>query len=211
MYIIGLTGGIATGKSTVAQMLRGLDVPVLDADALAHAVTAPGGAALPSIRQRFGDAVFIGGVLNRRALGALVFADAQARAALEAIVHPLVFAALAQALEALRGQGAPLAVVDMPLLFETGYDAQVDAIWVTDVAQDEQVRRVMVRDALTEDEARARVASQWPQAEKRSRAQVCIHTEGTSEKTGAQVREAWRQALQAAQSLRKVDTHATTP
>ena len=212
MYLIGLTGGIATGKSTVAQALRALGVPVVDADTFSRAATAPGGAALPMIRQRFGDAMFADDFLDRRALGRLVFADPQARAALEAIVHPLVFAALDEALQALCAQREPVAVIEMPLLFETGYDARVDAIWLTDVPQEEQVRRLMARDGLTRIEAQARISSQLPSEEKRSRAHRIIDTSGAPEETRVQVHAAWRQVLQAVHSFGKVDRlHGTTP
>ena len=125
-YVIGLTGGIACGKSHVARELRSLGVPVLDADAISRGVTAPGGAALPAIRAAFGDEVFQGESLDRRALGALVFGDAQKRRQLEEIIHPLVIAQMQRETEE-----ANAAVVgwDVPLLYETGMDARCDEVW----------------------------------------------------------------------------------
>ncbi len=205
MHIIGLTGGIASGKSHVADVLRGLGAHVADADAISRALTAPGGLALPLIRARFGDAVFQGDVLNRRALGTLVFTDADARTALEGILHPMIFAELSAQLGAWAAEGVAIAVVEMPLLYETGYDAQVNAVWVTAVSPDAQRARLMARDHLTSAEANARIASQWPPVDKAARADLVIDTSGSLEATEAIVTQAW-QAL-----IRKVGTpHGST-
>ena len=195
MYKIGLTGGIASGKSTVAALLRELGAPVIDADALSRELTATGGAALPAIRARFGDAVFEGDALNRRALGALVFADENARRALDAIVHPLVYAGMDTRMDGLAAQGEKAVILEIPLLFETGYDVQVDEIWLTVLPHGEQLRRLMARDCLTVAEAAARMDSQWPQERKESRAQVRIDTSAPLEQVAGQVRAAWQRAL----------------
>jgi dephospho-CoA kinase len=198
-----LTGGIASGKSTAAQTLRALGAPVMDADALSRALTAPGGVALPALRNHFGDAVFTGEALNRPALAARVFADAHERAALESILHPLIFAALDERLAELALQGAPAAVVEMPLLFETGYDARVDEVWLTCLPLGTQRLRLMRRDALTGPQADARIASQWPQEAKAARAHVHIDTSGAPDDTAAQVQAAWRAVIH--------KTHAAAP
>jgi dephospho-CoA kinase len=206
MRRIGLTGGIATGKSTVATVLRGLGAPVIDADAVSRALTAPGGAALPALRASFGEAVFRGDALDRKALAARVFADADARRALEALLHPAVFAEIEARCEALDRAGHPIVVLEIPLLFETGYDAKVDEIWLTVLPGAEQVRRLTARDGLTEAEAAARVDSQWPEAAKRARAQVWIDTGRPPEAVTAQVRAAWEQTLR-----REQFTYAAKP
>ena len=118
-YIVGLTGGIACGKSHVSRELRALGVPVMDADAISHGLTAPGGAALPAIREAFGDDIIDGETLNRKALGALVFSDDEKRRQLEGILHPLILQTMLQETAA---SAAPIVAWDVPLLFETGLD-----------------------------------------------------------------------------------------
>lgn len=204
MYTIGLTGGIASGKSTVAGMLRKLGAPVIDADALSRALTAPGGDALPAVRVRFGDAVFDGDTLDRRALANHVFGNEAARASLNAILHPMVFSAIEAQLSQLQREGASIAVLEVPLLFESGYDARVDEIWLTVLPRATQLQRLMARDGWSEAEAEARIDSQWPVSDKLPRAHVHIDTAATIASVSTQVRSAWQRAL------RKVDqNHAT--
>ena len=188
-YVIGLTGGIACGKSHVARELRSLGVPVLDADAISRGVTAPGGAALPAIRAAFGDEVFQGESLDRRALGALVFGDAQKRRQLEEIIHPLVIAQMQRETEE-----ANAAVVgwDVPLLYETGMDARCDEVWCVYVPEYEQLRRVCRRDGLSREAAQARIDSQLPLAEKKKRALHAISTMGDQRSTRRRVRNLLR-------------------
>lgn len=172
-FVLGLTGGIACGKSHVARFLRDKGVPVIDADAISRALTAEGGEALPAIRAAFGDGVFEGEALNRRALGEVVFSDENKRRALEGIIHPLVIARMqAETLAA----GAPIVGWDVPLLFETGMDAQCDEVWCVYVTEGEQLRRVMRRDRLRREQALARMASQMPLSEKKARAAHRINT-----------------------------------
>jgi len=188
-YVIGLTGGIACGKSHVARELRSLGVPVLDADAISRGVTAPGGAALPAIRAAFGDEVFQGESLDRRALGALVFGDAEKRRQLEEIIHPLVIAQMQRETEE-----ANAAVVgwDVPLLYETGMDARCDEVWCVYVPEYEQLRRVCRRDGLSREAAQARIDSQLPLAEKKKRALHAISTMGDQRSTRRRVRNLLR-------------------
>ena len=188
-YVIGLTGGIACGKSHVARELRSLGVPVLDADAISRGVTAPGGAALPAIRAAFGAEVFQGESLDRRALGALVFGDAQKRRQLEEIIHPLVIAQMQRETEE-----ANAAVVgwDVPLLYETGMDARCDEVWCVYVPEYEQLRRVCRRDGLSREAAQARIDSQLPLAEKKKRALHAISTMGDQRSTRRRVRNLLR-------------------
>lgn len=174
-YVLGLTGGIACGKSSVARTLRDCGVPVLDADAISRALTAPGGEALPMIRRVFGDSVFDGELLNRRALGAIVFSDGERRSALEQIIHPLVIARMQRQTLACR---ARIVGWDVPLLYETGMDECCDEVWCVYVSGQEQLARVMTRDRLSEKEARARIDSQLPLREKMRRADRLVCTEG---------------------------------
>lgn len=197
MYRIGLTGGIGSGKSTVSTCLRLLGAPVLDADAISHALTAPGSEALPSIRTRFGDGVFDGDVLDRKKLAAIVFADRYARRDLEGIVHPLVFARIESEMRRLAEAGTPAVVLDVPLLFETGMDQKVDETWLVCVPEAEQIRRIMVRDGMSEQEARARVASQMSLRSKVLRANRVISTMRTVEETRLEVRALWEKTLAA--------------
>lgn len=184
-YVLGLTGGIACGKSYVARLLRQRGIPVLDADAISRSLTAPGGQALPAVRAAFGDQVFDGDALNRRALGEIVFADAAARKQLEDILHPLIIARMQQ--ETLSA-GTALVAWDVPLLYETGMDAQCDEVWCVSIPAGMQVRRVMRRDHLSRQQALRRMASQMPLDEKRRRADHVIDTSGNFRSTNRRVR-----------------------
>ena len=188
-FILGLTGGIACGKSHVAQQLRNLGVPVLDADAVSRALTAQGGEALPAIRAAFGDSVFDGDQLNRRALGAVVFADDEKRRALEAILHPLIMDRMLRDTEAAH---TPIVGWDVPLLYETGMDSQCDEVWCVYITAQEQLHRVMRRDRLDAAAARARIDSQLPLSEKKARAQHQISTMGSRAATRHRVRSLLR-------------------
>ncbi len=187
MQRIALTGGIATGKTHVANRLRAAGVPVVDADVLAREAVVPGSPGLAAVVARFGAAMLTPeGVLDRARLGTVVFADAQARRDLEAIVHPAVRAAIGTFFDALPDQ-TPFAVADIPLLFETGRAADFDRVIVVACSRDQQVARVVERDLLTREEAERRVASQWPIEDKAARADYLIRTDGTYAETDAQV------------------------
>jgi dephospho-CoA kinase len=176
--VFGLTGGIATGKSTLARLLRERGARVIDADAVAREVVAPGTDGLEEVVARFGDAILTrDGVLNREALGALVFADPAARADLNAILHPRI-AARSAALLAEAAAGAAPVFYEAALLFETGSAALFDEIVVVGCSPDLQLARVIARDGLTPDAARARIAAQMPLPEKRARATLYIDNVG---------------------------------
>ena len=175
-----LTGGIATGKSYVRTRVAGHGIPTLDADTLARDAVAPGSAGLAEVVARFGPAVVApDGSLDRKALGAVVFADAQARADLEAIIHPRVREATGTWLDRLAIAGESLAIVDIPLLFETGRDRDFDRVIVTSCPRSQQVTRVVERDGLTPAQAEARIDAQLPTDEKVRRADFVIDTGGT--------------------------------
>jgi dephospho-CoA kinase len=187
MKRVALTGGIATGKSWVLRRFASLGVPTIDADVVAREVVAPGTAAAARILSRFGRAVMDDdGALDRKALAAIVFADAGARADLEAIVHPAVYEAIRAWFAALPAD-TPLALADIPLLYETGHADEFDAVVVTACSPEEQVRRLVARDGVDETGARRRLAAQWPIEEKVRRADYVIHTDGTHAETDAQV------------------------
>jgi dephospho-CoA kinase len=175
MRLVGLTGGIATGKSTFAAALRALGVPVLDADLLARQVVAPGTPALAEIARAFGPAVLgPDGALDRKALGALVFADPAARKRLEAITHPAIRAAMVAETRRLAEAGHDLAFYDTPLLYEVGLDQAMALTVVVFAPPEAQLARLMARDGLGRAEAEARLAAQLPVAEKAARADVVI-------------------------------------
>lgn len=184
---IGLTGSIACGKSTVSSYLRECGYTVIDADAISHALTAPGGDALPAIREAFGDQVFSGSRLDRRALGSVIFCDSAKRAQLNAILHPMILARIYAALEESDAPGK-LVFADVPLLYECGMEAHFDRIWVVSAEEETQLDRLMQRDGLTKEEALSRIRSQMPLEEKRRRADAVIHTDGPIPQTQRQVR-----------------------
>lgn len=196
MRIIGLTGGIACGKSNVSDALRELGAAVIDGDVLSRELTAPGGAALPAIRQAFGGAVLHpDGTLNRRALGDVVFSDSAARRTLDALMQPLLRALILRRVEDARVSGAALCVLDMPLLYEAGLDALCDRVWCVYVPEETQLRRLMARDGFTREQALARIRSQMPAREKADRAQVIIDTGGDIDYTRAKVPALYAQEL----------------
>ena len=186
MTRVGLTGGIATGKSYVARRLRDAGVPVVDSDVLAREAVAPGTVALAAIVERFGPAVLTDGELDRVRLGDLVFRDPVARRDLEAIVHPEVRRGIAEFFDVLPPE-TPLAVADIPLLFETRGERNFDQVIVVACAPDTQIERIMARDGLARDAAERRVAAQLPIEEKVRRADYVIRTDGPYDETNAQI------------------------
>ena len=189
MLRVALTGGAATGKSYVLEQFRRAGVPVLVADDLAHGVTSAGTEATAAIAARFGaDVLAADGAVNRKALGAIVFADESARRELEAIVHPAVYRAIEAAMRGFaRLDTTPLAVAEIPLLYETGHAADFDRVIVTICADDLQLKRLVAR-GLSEERARQIVAAQKPTAEKAALADFVVRTDGEKPETDEQVR-----------------------
>ena len=188
---IGLTGGIASGKSTVARELERLGAVIIDADVLARDVVALGTEGLKAVVARFGDAVLAAdGSLDRRARAGIVFADLQARADLNAIIHPRVRERAAE-LEAAAPAGAVVVHV-IPLLVETGQQDDFDAVVVVDTTVEEQLRRLTRRDSLTQTEAEQRVAAQASREERLDAATHVIDSSGPVRETMRQVDELWR-------------------
>jgi dephospho-CoA kinase len=189
MLRVALTGGIATGKSHCLTHFAELGVPVVDADKLAREAVVPGSAGLRAVVERFGAEVLApDGSLDRSALGRIVFDDARARAALEAIVHPEVYRHIREWFANLPA-GTRVAIADIPLVFETGHNHDFDAVIVAACEPAEQVRRVMARDGLSERDARARLAAQWPIEEKVKRATHVIWTDRGFAETDRQIRD----------------------
>ena len=188
MRTIGLTGSIACGKSNVSAVLRELGAAVVDGDLLSRELTAPGGPALPAIREAFGGGVFhADGTLNRRALGDVVFASDAARKRLDGLMQPLLRSLILRRMEEARAGGAKICVLDMPLLFEAGLDVLCDTVWCVHLPREEQLRRLMARDGLRLSQAEARLRSQLSSEEKAARAQVVIDTSGSIDETRAMI------------------------
>ncbi len=182
MVILGLTGSIGMGKSHAAQVFRRLGVPVHDADAAVHRLSSKGGAAVPAVARRFPQAVKAGAV-DRRALGAIVFKDAKALADLEAILHPLVRRRARRFLAAMARRRAPLVVLDIPLLYETGGESLCDAVVVVSAPARVQEARVLARPGMTREKLAAIRAQQMSDAEKRRRADFVVFTGSDKSKT----------------------------
>jgi dephospho-CoA kinase len=193
MLRVALTGGIATGKSHVLRLLGARGVPTIDADRLAREVVMPGQLAWHALRERFGTGVCrADGSIDRPRLGATVFADSAARADLESIVHPPIRRALAAWFDARATEASlPVAIADIPLLFETGRAAQFDRVIVTVCRPEIQIARVMDRNGLSEGDARKRLAAQLPINDKVAQADFVVRTEGSFDETERQVDAVW--------------------
>ncbi len=192
MRVIGLTGGIASGKSTVSAMLRELGAPVIDADQLAREVVQPGTPGLADVAARFPGVLTAQGTLDRAALGARVFADPGERAALNALLHPRVHALYAQRVAELAAQGHGLAIYDVPLLFENGLEKTLGGTVLVSVPPEVQRARLVARDGLTPAQADARIAAQLPLAEKAAKATWIVDNSGDLAATRSQVHALWK-------------------
>lgn len=194
MRLIGLTGGIGTGKSTVARMLVAHGAALIDADVLAREAVEPGTPALAEIAAEFGPRVIrADGTLDRAALGAIAFADPERRRRLEQITHPRVGALMQERIMAALSGPAPLVVVDVPLLFEGSRQGLFEGVLVVYAPPQAQLQRLVERDGWNAEEARQRVESQMPVEEKRRLATWVIDNSGSVEDTQRQVDAWWRQ------------------
>lgn len=194
--IIGLTGGMGSGKSEAARHLKTLGAVHVDADAVSRSLTAPGGEALPAIREVFGDEVFYAdGTLDRRALGSVVFSSVAARHALEGIIHPRVQRIALEMADAARAAGEDAVLMDVPLLFETGMDALCDMTVVISADIEERIRRVMSRDGLSREDAEARFASQMSDEERCARATHVVCNDHTMEKFKSELTAMYNQLI----------------
>ncbi len=191
--VVGLTGGVGTGKSSVARLLAELGAVVIDADAIVHELQAPGSPLLVEMVEAFGPGILDAeGNLDRARLGELVFRDEGLRARLNALVHPRVALEMARRLEEARSAGMPLVVLDIPLLFETrGAGGGLEAVVVVYAPEETQIQRLMARDGFDRAEAERRVRAQLPIEEKRRRADHVIDNSGSRANTERQVRALW--------------------
>lgn len=197
-FIVGLTGGIGSGKSTVADLFAALGVLVVDTDVIAHELTGPQGAAMPEIAAVFGDSVVLaGGGLDRAAMRRQVFSDPLARARLQAILHPMIRRESEARCEFARG--APYVLLVVPLLLESGgYRQRVDRILVVDCDEGDQVSRVMARNGLTDQEVRAIMATQASRAERLAAADDVVENARGRENLGARIGALHRRYLELA-------------
>ena len=190
--MIGLTGGIGTGKSAAAGFLRELGVTVIDADEATRAVQAPGSEGLRRIVEAFGPGVLTGdGALDRAALGALVFADAEARRRLKGMIHPLVRGWMAERVQETAERGEAVAVLDIPLLFETRGTEGLEAVILVYAPEELQLQRLVEQRGLEERAARERIAAQMPIEEKRRLATYVIPNTGTLDELRSAVQRTW--------------------
>lgn len=193
MRILAITGGIASGKSTVTSMLGALGAPTLSADTVARDLLRPGTEASRAVLAAFPQCAEPGqeATVNRRALGRLIFADAEARARLEALTHPQIIQVLREAAAQWRGQPGGCAALEIPLLFEAGLEALADQIIVAACSLNQQKERLLTRGSLDETEARRQIGAQWPLEEKKKRAHRVIDTSGSMEDTQRQAAALW--------------------
>ena len=190
MRVIGITGSIACGKTTVTRALSSMGYPVVDGDVLSRELTGPGGSAMEEIRAVFGDRyIQQDGSLNRREMGRLVFSDRQARERLDRLMAPYLRALTLRRIESIRSSGARLCFLDMPLLYEKGYDQYCDTVWCIWLPEDLQLRRLMDRDGFTRDEALSRMNAVMSSDEKANLAPVVIDNSGPVDDTLQQVDE----------------------
>ena len=186
--VIGLTGGIASGKSTISNIFKEVGWPVIDADQTARQVVMPGSLGLAQIVSRFGSQVLQpDGTLDRAALGSMVFDDPQNLSDLDQIEHPLIMAAIDKQLAGFKKQGLPVVVLDVPLLFETGMDQECDLTVLAVVDRKTQLERLMKRDHCSKYAALKRINAQMPLEEKMRRADVTIDNNGSLAQTRLQV------------------------
>ena len=190
--VIGLTGGIATGKSTVARFFGGLGIPVIDADQLARDAVQPGSPALKQITDVFGQEMLTHeGTLDRKRLGAAIFASPEKRARLEAILHPAIRALAEEGIRQAAAAGHRRLIYMAPLLIEAGATDRVDDIWVVTVRPEIQLERLMQRDGIGREQAEQIIGSQMPLAEKERYGSVVIDNSGTESETMNILASAW--------------------
>lgn len=199
MVLIGLTGGIASGKSTISKMLKELGAEVIDADLVAREVIQPRSAAWREMVEAFGKGILNDDrTINRRRLGNVVFPDPKAVEKLNSITHPRIIRRIEDRIEDARKRGINVLVIDAPLLIESGMVPMVDEVWVVMVDPDTQISRLMTRDHFTFQEAINRLNSQMPLEEKLRYAHRVINNKGTPEETRAEVVRGWNDVLERA-------------
>jgi dephospho-CoA kinase len=201
--VIGLTGGIASGKTTVSARLEELGAQIIDADRIGHEIIAPGGPAYDPVLEAFGrDILAPDGTVDRRKLGALAFADPERLKRLNGISHPIMARRMGEQIAAARArrpaERPPLIVLDAAILLEAGWDRLCDAVWAVEAPPEAALARLIARSGLSEEQARRRLDSQWSNAERAKRAQRVISNSGTIDALKNQVTTLWREAVQGA-------------
>ena len=192
-FVIGLTGGLGTGKTTVARILQGLGLTVIDADQIGHQLLQPGTEVYERVKQAFGpEIVEADGRIDRQTLGQIVFRDPDKRKRLNDLMHPAIIAQIKAEVHALKQAGKDV-VVEVPLLFEAGLEAKAetgfDEIWVVAASPAVQLARVQARDGLGTEEARRRIAAQMPLSAKIARADVVVYNDGTEKELKEEVEQ----------------------
>jgi dephospho-CoA kinase len=189
MKHIGLTGGIASGKSTVSAILRELGVPIVDADKTARELSKKGNKVWQAVRENFGSSYFLpDGEMDRKALGDLIFSNSEARERLNRVTHPIIQKEMESKMQQIEdNQDVPLAVMDVPLLFESGWQTFMDEVWVVSIPEEMQISRLMKRDRLTREQALLRINSQISLKEKCKMADRVIDNSGSLEQTKEQI------------------------
>ena len=191
MHRIGLTGGIACGKSTVSDFLKELGIPVVDADKLARVAVRPGSAGLEAIRNTFGDSLLQhDGTLDREERGRVIFDEERKRAALNDILHPAIWHEAEKEMLAFQETGRRLVVLDVPLLIEMAWNLRMNDIWVVKSTEEQQIRRLCKRSGYSREAAAKRIAGQMPTRNKLNYADEIIDNSGTVEQTKTQVKHA---------------------
>ena len=195
--VIGLTGGIASGKSSVASVFQAKGAMVIDADQLAREAVEPGSRGLAEVTAAFGKGVLASdGRLDRQRLGALVFSDGQKRKQLEGILHPEIKRLAEERIAGAAGTGHRVVFYMAPLLIEAGATDRVDEVWVVTVRPEVQLERLVLRDGISRDEAQRIIDSQMPLAEKEKYGRVVIDNSGTPEETGRRLAEIWAHEIE---------------
>ena len=192
MFIIGLTGGIGTGKTEVSEILQSLGAEIIDADLLGHEVYRPNSEGWRETIKTFGeDVVATSGEIDRKKLGAIVFSDANALERLNAITHPRIYRMIEERIQRLAEEGKDAAIVEAALLIEAGWKPLVNEVWVTTSTEDQAMRRVQGRNKLSEKAVRSRIRSQMPQSERTKHADVIIDNSNSLEELRGHVEQLW--------------------
>jgi dephospho-CoA kinase len=203
MFVIGLTGGIGTGKSQVSRILEDLGAVIINADLLGHEVYMPGSEGWREVKEAFGEGVIApGGEVDRRQLGAIVFNDPEALRRLNAITHPRIFKLTEERLQSLGGQDIGVAVVEAALLIEANWISLADEVWVTTSPEEQVIQRLRARNNLDEAAIRTRIRSQMPQAERVKHADAVIDNSGSLEDLRAQIQKLWNSRVLARKESR---------
>lgn len=196
MIVVGLTGGIGTGKSTISQTLAGLGAQVINADLVGHQAYLPHQNVWQEMVDTFGRGILgDNDEVDRRKLGEIVFSNPDAMKQLNGIVHPWMYRRMEQMIKEHRDSGASVVVLEAAILIEANWTPLVDQVWVVVATEDEVVRRLLTRNNLTEEQIRARIASQMSSDERRKHAQVVVDTNCTLEEVKEQVRRLWENHL----------------